>query len=190
MPRFVKAALLAATVLIPASMLHAGDADPGKYLGYYAYPPPVSGAEYGTANGGGYVPGSAVPGTGPCPWLAGGPGYPQLNSSLYPCPRPDIPVEVGGTMITNSAFAPHEMLYCHKYCAVYPPNYYKVRWHWGIRFTCCPAGKWYAIPVPRRVRIADTAKLKGTTVSVKYKSHIGLGAMFFPPTGSWCPPLN
>lgn len=191
MPRFVQAALMAAAVLlVPASATRAGDGDPGKYQGYYAYPPPVSGVDYGAGYAGGYAGGPVAPGYGPCPWMGGGmggPGYPQLNAALYPCPRADIPTEVGGTMITNEAFNPHEMLYCHKYRAVYPPNYYKVRWHWGFRMSCYPAGKWYAIPIPVRTRIADTAKLKGTVVTVKYKSHIGIGSMFLPPTGSEYP---
>src|SRR5262249_19737958 len=47
--------------------------------------------------------------------------YPAIQASLYPCPKPDVPLEVGRTIITNPALAPHEMLYCHKYRALYPP---------------------------------------------------------------------
>ena len=48
------------------------------------------------------------------------PGYVQLGAPLYPSPRPNIPIWTGSTMITNQAFAPHEMLYPHTYRAMYP----------------------------------------------------------------------
>jgi len=87
--------------------------------------------------------------------------YPQLNSSLYPCPRLDIPQEVGSTMITNQAFYPHEMLYAHQYRAIYPPFYYENKC--GI--TCLPF-------IPRPC-------VAGTVVSVKYKTC--LPCSFHPP---------
>ena len=60
---------------------------------------------------GNYCPPCNYMGGGPAGTALGGQGhYPQLDASLYPCPRPDIPAEVGGTLITNAAFYPHEML--------------------------------------------------------------------------------
>lgn len=84
------------------------------------------------------------------------PAYPPIRASLYPCPRPDVPLEVGRTIITNPALAPHEMMYPHRYRALYPPYYYKNKC--GI--TCLPF-----IPKP---------PLKGTEVTVKYSSCHGL----------------
>jgi hypothetical protein len=108
-------------------------------------------AQYGYGYGyGGYVP--------PC--------HPQLNSSLYPCPRPDIPSEVGSTIITNQAFYPHEMLYGHQYRAIYPPFYYENKC--GI--TCLPF-------IPRPC-------IAGTVVTVKYKTCLPCG--FHPPVPNMC----
>lgn len=90
--------------------------------------------------------------------------YPQLNSALYPCPRPDVPVEVGHTLITNQAFYPHEMLWGHEYRALYPPYYYENK----CCLSCLPF-----FPKPC---------LKGTLVTVKYKTHLGCG--FHPPPGA------
>jgi hypothetical protein len=101
-------------------------------------------------------PAATVIGTGGC--------YPPLNSALYPCPRPDVPYEVGQTIITNQAFYPHEMLYCHKYKALYPPFYYENK-----------CGLTYLPLVPKPA-------LKGTVVKVKYKST--LPCSFHPPFGS------
>jgi hypothetical protein len=82
-----------------------------------------------------------------------GPGcYPQLNSSLYPCPKQSVPVEVGQTFITNQAFYPHEMLYAHQYRALYPPFFYENK----CGLTCVPF-----FPKPC---------LRGTLVTVKYKT--------------------
>jgi hypothetical protein len=132
-----------------ASSAFAGD--PGQYMGYYAYPQPVQYA----------------------PPVQGGPGtyyvnpnaravrYPNLDASLYPCPRPDVPAEVGGTIITNSALYPHEMLYPHQYRALYPPFYYKRMVFW-----------------PRY-------ELKGTEVKVKYKSCISPFSLFSPPVSTF-----
>ena len=89
------------------------------------------------------------------------PCYPAINSSLYPCPRPDVPYEVGQTIITNQAFYPHEMLYCHRYKALYPPYFYENK----CGLACLPF-----FPKPR---------LKGTCVTVKYKTCLPWG---------YCPP--
>ncbi len=88
--------------------------------------------------------------------------YPQINSSLYPSPKPDVPREVGWTMYTTPALSPHEMLYAHQYRAMYPPYFYK---NTG-RLACLPF-----FPKPA---------LKGTVVTVKYKTHYGLSG-FSPP---------
>lgn len=93
--------------------------------------------------------------------------YVPIQASLYPCPRPDIPHEVGYTLITNPAFAPHEMLYCHKYKALYPPYYY----HNKCGLSCLPF-----FPKP---------KLMGTEVTVKYKSCCGLFS-YKPPCSRVC----
>ncbi len=37
------------------------------------------------------------------------PGYPYLNAPLYPTPQPNVPVQVGSTLVTNQAFYPQEM---------------------------------------------------------------------------------
>lgn len=83
--------------------------------------------------------------------------YPQINAPLYPSPQPNTPTYAGGTMITNQAFSPHEMLYPHTYKAMYGPYYYKVRGSW----ICTPWG----------VRSHDRWELQGTEVTVKYRSH-------------------
>ncbi len=92
------------------------------------------------------------------------PCHPTLNSSLYPCPRPDVPYEVGQTLITNQAFYPHEMLYAHQYKALYPPYFYENK----CGLSCLPF-----FPKPC---------LKGTVVKVKYKSTLPHG--FSPPPGA------
>ncbi|MBL4885445.1 MAG: hypothetical protein JKY95_13035 [Planctomycetaceae bacterium] len=83
--------------------------------------------------------------------------YPQVNAPLYPSPQPHVPTYAGGTMITNQAFSPHEMLYPHTYKAMYGPYYYKVRGSW--------------ITTPWGVRSHDRWELQGTEVTVKYRSH-------------------
>lgn len=95
------------------------------------------------------------------------PGYPQFHGSLYPSPRPDVPYQIGGTAITNQAFAPHEMLHPHSYRALYPPYYYKVRGGWMVT----PWGVWSH----------DKWKLEGTEVKVKYRSRINFLTGFSPP---------
>lgn len=94
-------------------------------------------------------------------------GYPQLSAPLYPSPRQDIPVQVGGTMITNPALAPHEMLYAHSYHAMYGPYYYKVKGAW--------------IMTPFGMRSHDTWELQGTEVKVKYRDRFSILSGFVPP---------
>ena len=84
-------------------------------------------------------------------------GYVRLNAPLYPSPRPNIPIWTGSTMITNQAFAPHEMLYPHTYKAIYPPFYHKVKGGW--------------IVTPFGVRSHERWQLQGTQVQVKYRSQ-------------------
>ncbi len=94
-------------------------------------------------------------------------GYPSLNAPMYPCPLPYIPYQTGGTFITNQAFDPHEMLYPHTYRSLYPPYYYEVSGGWKL--------------FPWGVGQTERWKLRGTYVSVKYKSGWGLFS-------GWCPP--
>ena len=81
-------------------------------------------------------------------------GYPQMHAPLYPSPVPNVPTYVGGTTITNQAFAPHEMLYPHQYKSLYPPFYYKVH------------GKWWWTPFGMESH--DKWELQGTEVKVNY----------------------
>ena len=101
------------------------------------------------------------PGSG----FAGGAG--ASSAALYPAPKPGIPQQVGGTAIVNQAFHPHEMLYPHRYKAMYGPYYYKVNGGWMVT----PFGVWSK----------ENWKLQGTTVDVKYKSHISPFSMFKKP---------
>jgi|GEM_PF-1562674 len=94
--------------------------------------------------------------------------YPQLNAPLYPGPVQYTPPYTGGTVITNQAFAPHEMLYPHTYRAMYPPYYHKVSGHWF----------W----TPFGFRQHEDWKLQGTEVTVKYRSHYPVFGGFRPPT--------
>ena len=94
-------------------------------------------------------------------------GYVALNAPLYPSPRQDIPIQVGGTMITNPAFAPHEYLYAHDYNAMYGPFYYRSRGNWVI--------------TPWGVRTNEKWDLVGTTVKVKYRSKIPFFTGFSAP---------
>ncbi|MEX0703239.1 MAG: hypothetical protein WD069_14190 [Planctomycetales bacterium] len=96
------------------------------------------------------------------------PGYPVLDAPMNPVPRPNIPVQVGATMITNQAFYPHEMLYPHRYRAMYPPFYYKM------------VGGWHV--TPWGVRSHEHWQLQGTEVEVKYHSSISPFALFHPPS--------
>lgn len=86
--------------------------------------------------------------------------YPQLQSSLYPTPVQHSPPWNGQTVITNQAFAPHEMLYPHTYNAMYGPFYYKVRGGW--------------VWTPFGMRQHENWKLEGTTVTVKYRAKVPL----------------
>jgi hypothetical protein len=85
-----------------------------------------------------------------------GRGYPQLNAPLYPSPVQSTQPWSGGTIVTNQAFAPHEMLYPHKYHAMYPPFYHRVKGHW--------------IWTPFGMRQHEQWKLQGTEVMVNYRS--------------------
>lgn len=93
--------------------------------------------------------------------------YPQLNAPLYPSPVQYTPAWNGGTIITNQAFAPHEMLYPHKYHAMYPPFYYKVK------------GSWFWTPFGMHQH--EHWKLQGTEVKVNYRSHYKFLSGFHPP---------
>jgi hypothetical protein len=95
------------------------------------------------------------------------PMYPLTNSPLYPAPVPHVPYQMGGTAITNQAFAPHEFLYPHTYRAMYGPFYYKVNGHW----VACPFGS----------KTYENWELMGTEVEVKYKSHISPLSRFVAP---------
>lgn len=102
------------------------------------------------------------------------PGYVHLGAPLYPSPRPNIPIWTGSTMITNQAFAPHEMLYPHTYRATYPPFYHRVKGGW--------------ILTPFGIRSHERWELQGTQVQVKYRSQYpGLfkGAWHPPTTSYW-----
>jgi len=93
--------------------------------------------------------------------------YPQLNSALYPSPVQYTPPWNGGTIITNQAFAPHEMLYPHDYHGMYGPFYYKVKGSW--------------VWTPFGMRQHENWELQGTEVKVKYRSQIPLLSGFHPP---------
>ena len=94
-------------------------------------------------------------------------GYVHLNAPLYVAPVQHVPIQVGGTMITNPAFAPHEYLYPHDYTAMYGPFYQRARGGWVI--------------TPWGVRTNERWDLVGTTVKVKYRSHIPLFTGFATP---------
>ncbi len=105
----------------------------------------------------------------------GTPGiYPVLNAPLYPAPVQYVPEWSGGTIITNQALAPHEMLYPHTYHSMYGPFYYQVKGHW--------------ILTPFGVRQHEQWKLQGTEVKVKYASHYPLLSGFHPPRSGHNPP--
>lgn len=100
------------------------------------------------------------------------PGYVRLGAPLYPSPRPNIPIWSGSTMITNPAFAPHEMLYPHTYRSMSGPYYHRVTGGW--------------IWTPFGIRSHERWELQGTQVEVKYRSHVPLltRGMWFPPVTS------
>lgn len=94
--------------------------------------------------------------------------YPRLNAPLYPSPVQYVPAWTGSTYITNQALSPHEMLYPHKYRAMYPPFYYKVKGGWVV--------------TPTGVKQQEKWKLEGTEVKVNYNaSRNPLSRFFFPP---------
>ncbi|WP_459557075.1 hypothetical protein [Lacunimicrobium album] len=97
----------------------------------------------------------------------GGNQYPNLDAPLYPSPTPNVPPYVGGTYITNQAFAPHEMLYSHDYHSMYGPYYWKVN------------GKY--VLTPFGVRSHECWDLQGTEVKVKYRSQQPLFSKFSIP---------
>jgi hypothetical protein len=110
----------------------------------------------------------AAPAPGPAP-IAGNPTvYPRLNAPLYPSPVQYTPPWTGTTIVTNQALAPHEMLYPHKYRAMYPPFYYKVTGGWVV--------------TPKGVKQHEKWKLEGTEVKVNYNAHRNpLSRIFFAP---------
>ena len=129
--------------------------------------PPMPGQGYQPIpQGNGRTAFRAPPGTAP-QYIGRPQRYPEMHAPLYPTPVPNVPANVGGTRITNPAFAPHEMLYPHEYKALYPPFYYKVSGGW-----------WWT---PWGMESHDKWKLQGTEVRVKYKSHISPFAGFAPP---------
>ncbi len=91
------------------------------------------------------------------------------HGPLYSCPQPYVPIETGGTIITNPAFDPHEMLYCHTYRAIYPPFFYKYKWSSRMRGNDAPAEK-------------ERLKVYGTRVRVHYSGDYPLFTWFLPPT--------
>lgn len=91
--------------------------------------------------------------------------YPDTGAAMYPCPVPNVPYQIGGTMVTNQALNPHEMLYPHKYKALYPPFYYEVKGGWLL--------------TPWGVRSYDRWTLTGTMVKVKYRPRIALFSGFY-----------
>ena len=93
--------------------------------------------------------------------------YPRLQAPMYPAPVQYTPSWNGGSVITNQAFAPHEMLYAHRYHAMYPPYYHKVK------------GSWYWTPFGMRQH--ENWKLEGTEVIVNYRSRFKPFSGFHPP---------
>lgn len=98
-----------------------------------------------------------------------GGAYPKLNAPLYPSPVQSTQPWSGGSIITNQAFAPHEMLYAHKYHAMYPPFYYRVKGSW--------------IWTPFGMRQHENWKLQGTEVKVNYRSTYAPFSGFHPKFG-------
>lgn len=113
----------------------------------------------------GSAPGSGAPQLNPYGINVG--QYPQLNAPLYPSPVQHVPHSTGGTIITNQAFAPHELLYPHEYHSMYGPFHYQVKGCW--------------VWTPFGMRQHEQWKLQGTEVRVKYRSHYKLFSGFCPP---------
>jgi hypothetical protein len=110
------------------------------------------------------APGGTV--VAPAPMAVPACQYPKLNAPLYPSPSQFNPPYTGGAIITNQALAPHEMLYPHKYHAMYGPFYYRVRGHWFM--------------TPVGMRQHEQWELQGTEVCVKYRSHYAPFSGFHP----------
>ncbi len=126
------------------------------------------------ANGAGVQQGNGVVSRGGANLGQNGPPpmpqrYPQMHAPMYPTPVPNVPAYVGGTVITNQAFAPQEMLYAHEYKSLYPPFYHKVGGTW-----------WWT---PWGIQSHDRWELQGTEVKVKYRSSFALFSGFCPPVG-------
>jgi hypothetical protein len=94
-------------------------------------------------------------------------GYPYLNAPMYPVPKQDVPYQTGATVLTNQAFYPHEMLYPHTYRALYPPYYYEVHGCWKT--------------LPWGISNVEHWRLRGTLVTVKYRSSISIFSGFASP---------
>jgi len=126
-----------------------------------------SGGVYGHAHGSYAGPHKNYRGGSAYESRAYGGTYPVLNAPLYPSPVQHVPRYAGGTIITNQALAPHEMLYAHAYHAMYPPFYYRVTGHWFL--------------TPFGVKQHENWKLEGTHVKVKYRDHYRPFSQFSPP---------
>ena len=98
-------------------------------------------------------------------------GYPYINAPMNPVPVPNVPYQIGGTVITNQAFSPHEMLYPHTYRAMYPPFYYRSRGFW--------------IGGPKNLLTRDNWELQGTEVEIEYRSSAPLTSRFRNPFDFW-----
>lgn len=94
-------------------------------------------------------------------------GYVHLGAPLYPSPRTNIPPEVGVTIISSPALAPHEFLYPHTYRATFPPYYHRVKGAY--------------IWTPFGMRSHEKWELQGTEVTVKYRSEYPALRPFHPP---------
>jgi hypothetical protein len=153
----------------PAGMSNPVPVHPSNNWQSYQAPQPihmVSQGQYWSNNGSNAPSGPVYSGYAQMSEQGGG-MYPQTGAALYPAPRPGIPHQVGGIAIENPAFHPHEMLYPHRYKAMYGPYSYKVNGGWMVT----PFGVWSH----------EDWKLQGTTVDVKYKSHISPFTFFKPP---------
>ena len=141
---------------------------PGRNGQEYQSPQPVyrnSAGVYSTVSHGADASVAQADGTTPNAAKSGAPLHP--GTALYPSPVPWIPQQTGGTTISNQFLNPHEMLYAHRYRAMYPPYSYKVSGKWMVT----PFGVWSH----------EDWNLQGTMVDVKYKSSISPFALFTPP---------
>jgi hypothetical protein len=160
MVRFVAAAALVMCLGIAGRSASANDG--AVYPGAVNYQAPPVHSTHGPTQ---YVDHGAPGVAGVQTYNAG--RYPVLNAPLYPCPVQYTPSWNGGTIITNQALAPHEMLYPHRYHAMYPPFYYKVKGCW--------------IWTPFGMRQHEHWELQGTEVKVNYRSRISWLSGFHPP---------